>query len=182
MTKLLKICFAFLISWSPASKAQERPPRNYENWGVCPFECCEYRDWIANADVTVHESRSDKSPVAFKLHAQEKVHALTGVVVTEKAGIVRIDKAVEDGFVKGSAKPQLTFKAGDIVYMLSPLGEGFYLFWYRGKVYRSGVELAAMPGVDGKDAIMTWWKQVENKAGKRGWTTSNNFSNADACG
>jgi len=182
MNKLLAICFAFLIGGCPAAKAQEQPPANYENWGVCPFECCEYRDWTASADIPVHESRSDKSPVVFKLHAQEKLHALTGVVVTEKAGIVRINKAVQDGYVKGSATPQLTFKAGDIVYMLTPLGEGSYLFWYRGKVYTSSIELAAMPGVDGKDAIMTWWKQVENKAGKRGWTTSNNFGNADACG
>jgi hypothetical protein len=118
----------------------------------------------------------------FHLHDQEKLHALTGVVVTEKAGVVRIDKALQDGDVKGIDKPQLTLKAGDIVYVLSPLGEGSYLFWYQGKVYTSGVELAAMPGVDGKDARMTWWKQVENKAGKRGWTTSDKFSNADACG
>lgn len=182
MKKLLAICFVFLICGCLTAKAQEKPPANYENWGVCPFECCEYRDWTASADIPVHESRSDKSPVAFKLHTQEKLRALTGVVVTEKAGIVRINKAVQDGYLKGNEKPQLTLKTGDIVYILTPLGEGSYLFWYRGKVYTSGAELAAMPGVDGKDAIMTWWKQVENKAGKRGWTTSNNFENADACG
>lgn len=182
MNKLLVISFVFLVSACPASEAQEQPPANYENWGVCPFECCEYRDWTASADIPVHESRSDKSAVVFHLQKQEKLRALTGVVVTEKAGVVRLNKAVQDGYVKGVDRPQLTFKAGDIIYMLSPLGEGFFLFWYRGKVYTSGIELAAMPGVDGKDARMTWWKQVENKTGKRGWTTSNNFSNVDACG
>jgi len=182
MNKILAICFAYLICGGHAAKAQEKPPTNYENWGVCPFECCEYREWKASADISVHENRSEKSPVVFKMHAQETLHALTGVVVTEKAGIVRINKAVQDGYINGNEKPQLTFKAGDIVYMLSPLGEGSYLFWYRGKVYTSGIELAAMPGVDGKDTKMTWWKQVENKAGKRVWTTSSNFTNADACG
>ncbi|MBP1202342.1 hypothetical protein JOD97_000356 [Duganella sp. 1411] len=182
MKKLLFISFIFFISGCPASEAQDLPPANYENLGVCPFECCEYRTWTANDDIAVHERRSYKSAVVFHLHTQEKFHALTGVVVTEKAGVVRIDKAVHDGYVKGIDKPQLTLRAGDIVYMLSPLGEGFYLFWYRGKVYTSGVGLATMPGADGKGAKMTWWKQVENKAGKRGWTTSDKFSNADSCG
>ena len=182
MKELLAICFVLLMSGGSGAQAQEQPPANYENWGVCPFECCEYREWTASADIPVHASHSDKSAVVFQLHKEERLHALTGVVVTEKPGVVRINKAVQDGYVKGTDKPQLAFKAGDIVYMLSPLGEGAYLFWYQGKVYTSGIELAAMPGVDGKDAIITWWKQVENKAGKRGWTRSNDFLNADACG
>jgi hypothetical protein len=66
--------------------------------------------------------------------------------------------------------------------MVSPLGEGSYLFWYDGKVYQSGIALAAMPGVDGLDAKMIWWKQVRNKSGKSGWTLSDKFQNVDACG
>jgi hypothetical protein len=90
VNKLLVINFVFLVSACPASEAQEQPPANYENWGVCPFECCEYRDWTASADIPVHESRSDKSAVVFHLQEQEKLRALTGVVVTEKAGVVRL--------------------------------------------------------------------------------------------
>lgn len=175
------ISFLPFVLASPFAAAQERPPANFENWGVCPFECCQYRDWIADADIPVHESRSDQSAVIFHLHPQEKFRALTGVVVTEKPGVVLIDKPVQDGYVQGNDKPQLTLNAGDKIYMLSPLGEGAYLFWYQGKVYSSGTDLAAMPGADGKAARMTWWKQVKNKAGKQGWTKSDKFSNADAC-
>jgi len=167
---------------SPLATAQERPPANFENWGVCPFECCVYRDWVANADIPVHASRSYKSPVVFHLHKQEKLRAVTGVVVTEKPGVVLIDKSIRDGYIKGIDKPQLSLNPGDKIYMLSPLGEGAYLFWFKGKVYSSSIDLATMPGVDGKDAKMTWWKQVENQKGKRGWTTSEAFSNADGCG
>jgi len=176
------ISFLPFMLASPLAVAQERPPANFENWGVCPFECCQYRDWVAEADIPVHESRSDKSAILFHLHQQEKFRALTGVVVTEKPGVVLIDRPVQDGYVKGNDKPQLALSAGDKIYMLSPLGEGAYLFWYKGKVYSSGIDLATMPGVDGKEARMTWWKQVENKAGQRGWTTSDKFSNADSCG
>jgi hypothetical protein len=111
VNKLLVISFVFLVSACPVSDAQEQPPANYENWGVCPFECCEYRGWTASADIPVHESRSDKSAVVFHLQKQEKLRALTGVVVTEKAGVVRLNKAVQDGYVKGVDRPQLTFKS-----------------------------------------------------------------------
>jgi hypothetical protein len=179
MNRLLA-AFFFLIT-STSTMAQERPPSGYENWDVCPFECCIYREWSADDDIPVHKSRSDKSPVVFRLHRGEAVYGLTGVVVTEKPGVIRIDRPVQDGFIKGSDKPQLSLKAGDIVYMLSPLGEGYYLFWYQGKVYRSGGDLAATPGVEGREFKMTWWKLVKNSDGKIGWTNSSKFNNADDC-
>ena len=182
MSRLLVFSFVLSIFTSSSVMAQEKPPTPYENWGVCPFECCTYRDWVADDDIPVHERRSETSAIIFRLRPQEHVKALTGVVVTEKPGVVRIDRPVQDGYVDGTDKPQLSLKRGDVVYMLSPLGEGAYLFWYQGKVYHSGIDLAAMPGVDGGAARMTWWKQVKNRAGKKGWTTSNKFSNADACG
>lgn len=171
-----------LLLANTPTMAQDRPPAGYENWGVCPFECCTYREWTATDDIPVHESRSDRSAVVFRLHSGEDVDGVNGVVVTEKPGPVTINRAVSDGYIEGNDKPQLSFKPGDVVYMLSPLGEGFYLFWYQGKVYKSGIALAAMPGVDGREAKMTWWKLVRNKAGQRGWTESNKFTHVDACG
>jgi len=175
------VAFSFIVGPAHAA-AQEKPPANFENWGVCPFECCTYREWTAEDEIPIHQNRSEKSAVVFRLRRQEHFDAVTGVVVTEKPGVVRIDRPVQDGYLEGSDQPQLSLKAGDTIYLLSPLGEGAYLFWYRGKVYRSSTDLAAMPGVDAAGARMTWWKQVRNKAGKKGWTLSDKFSNADACG
>ena len=161
--------------------AQGLPPNPYESWGVCPFECCTYREWTADTDIPVHATRSEQSRILYHLHAGERVDALTGVVVTRNPPPIYIDHAVKDGFTKASKHPLLSFKPGDVVYMLAPLGEGFYLFWYQGKVYRSGIGLAALPGVEGNGMTLTWWKQVRNKTGKTGWTQSNHFQNADAC-
>ena len=162
--------------------ARVLPPNPYESWGVCPFECCTYREWTADAEIPVHEKRSAQSRILYRLHAGERVDALTGVVVTRNPAPIHVDHAVKDGFTDASDRPRLSFKPGDVVYMLAPLGEGFYLFWYQGKVYRSGSELAALPGVEGKRMTLTWWKQVRNKAGKTGWTRSDRFQNTDACG
>lgn len=173
---------AVLLLGNAPSFAQKAPPRDYENWGVCPFECCTYRAWTALGDVPVHQDRSEKSAVLFHLHRGEAVDGINGVVVTEKAGAVTINRPVHDGYIDGSDQAQLSLGVGDVVYLLAPKGEGSYLFWYEGKVYQSGSELSGMPGVDGRGAKLIWWKQVRNKAGKSGWTTSEKFQNIDACG
>jgi hypothetical protein len=66
--------------------------------------------------------------------------------------------------------------------MLTPPDEGAFQFWYKGKVYLAEAGLGALPGADAKDLKVTWWKLVRNKAGRMGWTSSDKFLNADACG
>ncbi|MES2126542.1 MAG: hypothetical protein V4463_04665 [Pseudomonadota bacterium] len=180
---MIRLIFLFLpLLLIAPSQAQERPPAGYASPNICPFECCTYRQWTADEDIPVHARRNDQSAVVFRLRRGEKLRALGGVIITNKAGVIRIDHEVEDGYVNGSDAPQLTLKEGDVIYMLSPLGEGAYLFWYEGKVYRSGNDLRGMPEVDGAQLDMTWWKHVKNKAGKTGWTHSDKFNHADACG
>ncbi|MDQ2819320.1 MAG: hypothetical protein M3Y65_02795 [Pseudomonadota bacterium] len=130
----------------------------------------------------MHQDRNEKSAVVFRLHSGDAVEGINGVVVTEKARAVTVNRAIHDGYIQGSDQPQLSLDAGDVVYLLSPLGEGSYLFWYEGKVYRSGNDLAGMPRVDDREANMVWWKQVRNKTGKSGWTRSEKFRDVDACG
>ncbi|MYN43789.1 hypothetical protein GTP23_01740 [Pseudoduganella sp. FT93W] len=167
---------------APAAPARRAPPAQYENWGVCPFECCTYRDWTATDNIPVYQDRKAGSALAFSLRRDEKATALTGVVVTQKAARIRIASAMQDGYLDGKDGPQLSLKPGDIVYLLAPLGEGAFLFWYQGKVYRSSLELGSLPTINAEQARMVWWKQIRNSAGKSGWTRSDKFANADACG
>jgi len=180
MQKLfLAMCLTLL---AVTVSAQEKPPANYENWGVCPFECCTYRDWTANDEVPVHSQRDDKSPVTFSVQRGEQVEGLTGVVVTEKPGVLKINRTVDDGFIKGSHAPQLKLHAGDVVYLLTPLGEGYYLFWYHGKVDESGESLRTMPQDETQKSVMKWWKLVRNSKGTMGWTRAEKFDHINACG
>jgi hypothetical protein len=181
MKKHALACFLLLNALTAI--ARDTPPNPYHSWGVCPFECCTYREWTADADVAVHAKRSEQAPVLFHLRRGESFDALTGVVVTRNPAAIKVSQAVRDGYVEGSDEPQLSLKPGDVVYMLTPLGEGAYLFWYKGKVYRAGsIEMQGNPGIEWKGMSLTWWKQVRNKAGKTGWTRSDRFTNADACG
>lgn len=176
--------FAALCFFSATAMAapQEKPPAHFDNWGVCPFECCSYRDWTADDDIAVHANRSDTSPVLFQLHPGEALQALTGVVVTEQPAIRKVEEAVQDGYLGDDDKPQLALKPGEKIYELVPLGEGAYRFWYHGKVYQSGIAVQALPTVEGSELKLTWWKMVRNSAGQHGWTRSDKFQHMDACG
>lgn len=58
-----------------------------------PLECCVYREWTAEAPVRLRRAAGAMRPVVEVLARGERVQALTGVVVTGRAGRVRMLKA-----------------------------------------------------------------------------------------
>jgi hypothetical protein len=65
-------------------------PIPFEDVGACPFEGCVYREWTAARPVEIRVARRSSAPVAFRLESGERVAAVTGVVVTVKAGRVEL--------------------------------------------------------------------------------------------
>lgn len=172
--------------------AQRLPTRNYEDHGACPFECCTYREWSVEADTTLYRSRSTKSRAAFRVKKGERVTGLTGVVITLETG-----RAVANGAVtiRGVDGREAKVRRGDVLYLLHPIGEGFFKTWFRGRLYEvqpeSAAEHAARPEADARLPYlrlqsrprMVWWMKVKNMRGQVGWTQQNkNFGEVDACG
>jgi hypothetical protein len=128
------------------------------------------------------KSRSKKSREVFRVKKSTKVKAITGVVITKKYGITKVLKPMtvtENGNKNSEIVP---IKPGDILYTLHYLGEGFDLFWFRGKVYsdeisdpNDSVVIESRPDVD-------WWAKVVNPKGQTGWTNElDAFAHVDAC-
>jgi hypothetical protein len=132
---------------------------------------------MARAAVQVLTARRVDAPVAFRLQVGETVTALTGVVVTLRAGRVRFDM------------PQrLTTSDGPIdvfpwqtLYLLTYQGEGFTKVWFDGRVHEdvdaSSFMNAACETVQSRcsgrvvePSRTEWWVQIRNKAGEAGWT------------
>jgi hypothetical protein len=63
--------------------------KDIEAAGACPGEGCVYREWVANRAVVIRVDRRPAAGVAFQVKNGEKVTAVTGVVVTLKAGRVQ---------------------------------------------------------------------------------------------
>ena len=129
--------------------------------------------------------------MVFTIKKDEWVTAETGVVITYKAGITKVLKPMKLGYQEGQREPSLEVEHGDILYILHYAGEGFDLFWFKGKKYYDqiasdkpdpnppspelNVQVISRPEAD-------WWVRVKNKKGQTGWIKNPPyFENADAC-
>jgi len=148
------------------SADEQNPPKVHIDKGACPFECCTYREWVARTDVTLLDVPNGKAVVG-QIKKGEKVLALTGEVHSVPLPIVVHKDYLEAGV-----------KAGDTIYLLHYIGEGFWKVWHKGNV----VEIDDLP-VKGPKPKTTWWVKLKTSSGTIGWSVDrSNFENQDACG
>lgn len=187
---------------APAQDERGAPPLPYVEQGVCPFECCQYRDWRASRPMTAHDGWDDPRNTArrktvFGIARGDTITAMTGLVMTTKAGHLRINKdatltATPSRFPKQPPE-KASAHAGDVIYLLVPHGEGNYTVWFDGRLLEavdlSDLMVAAIgptPGVPPKEVfeqpIFEWWVRVRNQQGEIGWTDrARDFTGPDAC-
>ena len=186
---------ALVIAFSQGAGAAQQqvvkgPPMPYEDAGACPFECCVYREWRANASVTLYRDRRIGSGVAFTANRGDELRALTGVVVTLAPGRVQFRAPVDLRTTTGI----LHVEPGETLYLLTYLGEGSTRAWFQGHVYDEvdGAEFfnsrcAERPGTCNGSIVEAprseWWVRVRSPKGITGWTNEpEKFDNKDACG
>lgn len=159
---------------------RDAPPRVYIDRGACPFECCTYRAWTVDADTELYD-RPGGARLGVVLKRGERVSGLTGEVRVRP----QLVNVLED---------HQPFAKGDVFYLLTPIGEGFFRIWYRGKV--SKVEVHAFPPEGPRfcptrecwakpegDYRYKWWVRVRSESGTDGWSDEpDHFGNKDACG
>jgi len=166
------------------------PPIPYEDVGACPFEGCVYRDWIANAPVTVRADRRTDARIAFTLKKGEHVQAITGIVITVKPGRVQFRKAVDLVTNAGT----LHVEPGETLYLLTYHGEGDTTAWFKGRLYDDvdGSEFINglcddKPGTCNGTIIekpqTVWWVRLRGMKRLMGWTNEpGKFDNKDRFG
>jgi Tol biopolymer transport system component len=156
------------------------PPRVYVDEGACPFECCVYRKWTIEQTTTLFAEKDHASRVIATLHPFQVVQARTGVVYTRPA---KLEVVWDHG----------PFRKGEVVYVLTYKGEGFFKVWRNGAIVSSDVFFPTDPPCQGPSAACwgildgrsesTWWVEIETPTGQVGWTDQpDHFGNKDACG
>jgi hypothetical protein len=166
------------------------PPEPYVDRGVCPFECCTYRDWTALAPITAYTEPRAGSPMAFRIARGEQVRALTGDVHFARVGMVVVRRPV---VVHTETGDSVSLGAADTAYVLSPLGEGVYHIWVRGRVVDAMFfwdDRNTYPRPKGETAVLVrepvkvWWVKVRAAGGPEGWIRMDRarVEGADACG
>lgn len=176
---------AALILTGTRAYSQTRPPSLYVDKGACPFECCTYRRWKTVRATVAYARPNKRSRRVGTFKAGSSVVGLTGEVRTAPGRFV-ILRAHE------------RYKPGDVLWVYTPLGEGFYKGWFKGRMYDEGLEYMtgpyerSIPGCEEtpqcwgkleKEIQSEWWVKVRSAEGWVGWTDqADNFSDKDACG
>lgn len=158
-----------------AHASGEGPPLEngvYVARGVCFGEGDCYRYWRAFKPVQIHERADPASPVIATVAPEEWVEAIDGQLrFVPLRGIVHT----------ATQSPPLA--VGDVVYMLEPEGEGFYVLWRRGETldhdWVSGdsnepitwdTRVQSPAG-----AVLGWWVQLKLENGQTGWVNDPEF-------
>jgi hypothetical protein len=166
--------FCFFLALGAQAFAQ--PPLPYKDAGACPFECCTYREWTANKATVLRTKMSEGSSIAFRVKKGEKVRGVTGVVITTQPGVLRALKNAVVG------ENKIRVKRGELLYLLTYTGEGYYEIWFKGKIFNdSFYDNTALKQISEPKAV--WWVKIRNSKGQVGWTKlPDNFDDKDSCG
>ncbi len=171
---------AALCAGGATVAATSKPPLPYYDKGACPFECCTYRGWTTNAPVEARAEPNAKSRLVFHLNKNTPVTGVTGVVITDRFGVIRLTKPAKigDGYIP--KRPIVPLRTGDELYTLHYAGEGSVLFWHQGKTYEEILDDRATRIVSQPRYV--WWVKIKTKAGNTGWTDqTKRFDNMDSC-
>lgn len=169
------LVLAFVIIGNLKSKAEEHPDF-YIDKGACPFECCTYRDWEAEETTELFAEPKTDSRRIGSIENGTVVKALTGEVHS-KPGKLIVRKNVD------------LFQKGEILWVYTYLGEGYYKIWRKGHFIEHEIDFN-INEPDNDDwghfeytPDSKWWVIMMAPNGLKGWTNHpENFSNKDACG
>lgn len=197
------------LLWFPGEASSNdnfpAPPALYVDKGACPGECCVFRRWRVLKDAVLLD-RPNGTRVVAALKKGEWVKGLTGSIYMSPTRLKVVYPHVS------SFDPQLLYQVGDVLYMLTPMGEGARRVWFKGKMLPRGELLGHLdcsendklrcpkPSeecwavVEGSchEMRMVWWVKVRTKKGVEGWFKElsgsgqsyddPHFGNRDSCG
>jgi hypothetical protein len=150
------------------------PALPFYDWGACPYERCGYGEggkWTVHRPVTVYDTYKEGRRAVGHLAVGDKVIGITGVVITFKPGVVRMDRDL----------PDQDLRRGDDILTYAFRGEGFSAVWFKGK-YHSEFDISFAKWPDGSGCgnehcaatyvdlgKKSWWAQVKLASGVTGW-------------
>jgi hypothetical protein len=182
MTLRYLACLLFLLTFVSRLNAEgPLPPSFFVDDGACPGEGCGYGKWTVDKETVLRAQPDLNSNAVGKCRAGSEVVALTGQVHTV-AGMFKVKKKHGN------------FGPGNIIWVYTYLGEGYFKVWFDGKYFEQDLGFSPWGGSPGtrceverycwgeleQHLNFTWWIQIRNVDGVVGWTPeANNFRFGD---
>ena len=193
MRKLITLLIVLGILSARANAQDLKLP--YIDQGACPFECCQYAQWIANKTSKLRDEPNASAIFTQTVAKGDKVQALGGHVATIRAGQVKILHPIDSIIFtqladKTTQRIEKHLDAGMLLDSLHYEGEGSCAYWVDGRKVSLGV-YCLMQGIFPIPENYTvlsepqteWWIKIRTKAGNIGWSNrAEDFENKDACG
>ncbi len=114
---LFAVIFISALLSARNASSLEAPKGKYIDKGACPFECCRYGPWKGRKTTTAYASPDASSDLVGEYQSGTKVTALTGEVHTVPGRFI----------VK---KAHARYKPGDVILVLTYLGEAHFKIWF----------------------------------------------------
>lgn len=105
------------------SRAAAPPKLPFLDWGACPFEGCTYHRWTARKQLNVYDTWEASRRRIAQLSKGETVVGFTGLVITFRPGVIRMDRDF----------PGQNLKRGETILSYTYRGEGFSAVWFSGR-------------------------------------------------
>lgn len=196
------LCATVLAAFAATGFGQQgppEPPMPFHDAGVCPFECCIYRDRIALKRANAWRYYDETgSPRVFAVTPGEHLTAMSGVLVTSEPGVVRIVtpttlEVMSRRFPRAPAE-KVPLEPGDMLHILARYGEGELAGWFRGRLLErvDGVHFGAAEqcrqrpgwcvGIVEHEPTSAWWVKIRNARGQIGWVRGEGtFKDPEGC-
>lgn len=172
-------------------------PSVLTRWGACPFECCVYREWVAEGPVVVRAEPTTDAAVVVTLPPGTRFDADTGFVRITGAQLVVATRPVEawrhEVGRRDGGRPD-TIPAGDTLLVLEHLGEGHVMLTHGDDLVSAEQFWPSPDGWTpydgGRGQVVAgqhdaeWWARVRTADGTTGWIDAyrSELGNVDACG
>jgi hypothetical protein len=180
----LLMAVVITLAFSFSAWASETLPLPQYDYGACPFECCTYRTWTAKMATSLYDDFIKTGKPSSVVNKGEVVEGVSGVVITTKAGTVRVLK--EMVFEQEASEEKILLHPEDILLYLRHVGECYDRFWYKGQFLLGETcitEVGATEVVDVQSMPeWVWWAEIQRSNGEVGWTPEvDHFAGVDAC-
>ncbi len=154
--------------WGPVNNTP--PPMPYIVKNACDGEgCLRPGTWAACGDVAALREKGLDAPMVFTIHGGEKFTALAIDLHVDVPGMVVFRHAISNPPGReGNQVDSIAFTPSDTLYLLNSLGEGDWVWWFRGKLGQ-GYQFWRDTAVLVRRPTTIHWVRARNTAGQEGW-------------
>lgn len=168
-------------------------------YDFCPFECCQFGEWVIEDNIDVYADEGDRGTAIFSLHNNDTIYAETGNLHFTRIGKVLVTDSVYD-YKPGDTL--LVYNCNEGEFLVKHRGEERYIdtfwpeFFYKEddteENYIKKIKEGKYSGKMIQRPETIWWVKIRSKEGE-GWIRLENktpycfsieekISGMDGCG